>query len=152
MVVAAIVLAVVILGVITTMLLRRQLREKYAVLWLIIGLLVLILGIFPSLLSWLATLVGVQLPSNLLFILALLLLLGVSLHLSWELSQSEDESRRLAEEVAILRADIEALRLDLGGIRQARPFTDRGRTTRDGTRSGLEGDQEDPPDISQSGG
>jgi hypothetical protein len=110
MVLAAIVIAVAILAVIMTMLLRRQLREKYAVLWLVIGLLVLVLGVFPGLLSWLAHVVGVQLPSNLLFILTLLLLLGVALHHSWELSKSEEETRRLAEEVAILRADVEELR------------------------------------------
>ena len=32
------------------MLLARKLREKYAVMWLVIGLAVLVLGIFPQLL------------------------------------------------------------------------------------------------------
>ncbi|NNC13078.1 DUF2304 family protein [Planctomonas sp. JC2975] len=123
MVVAAIVLAVIIIVIIGTMLLRRQLREKYAVLWLIIGLLVLILGLFPSLLVWLTGIVGVQLPSNLLFILALLLLLGVTLHLSWELSHSEDETRRLAEDIAILRADVDELRAEHASPQSGSPPT-----------------------------
>ncbi|GAA1668513.1 hypothetical protein GCM10009807_10790 [Microbacterium lacus] len=92
------------------MLLTRRLREKYAVLWLVIGLAVLILGVFPQLLLWLTAVLGVQLPANLLFSLAIVLLLAVSLHLSWELSQAEDEIRRTAEEIAILHADLDLLR------------------------------------------
>ena len=102
-------LTLVMLGVILWMLLTGRLREKYAVLWLAIGLVVLILGLFPQTLQWLTTLLGVELPSNLLFALAILLLLGVTLHLSWELSRAEGESRRLAEESAIARAEIESL-------------------------------------------
>lgn len=88
------------------MLRRRHLREKYAVLWLIIGLGMLVLVAFPQLLFWAAGLLGVKVPSNLLFAMALLLLLTVCLHLSFEQSQSEDEVRILAEEVGILKMKI----------------------------------------------
>ncbi|GAA1984870.1 hypothetical protein GCM10009777_18540 [Microbacterium pumilum] len=91
------------------MLLTRRLREKYAVMWLVIGLAVLLLGVFPQLLLWLTSALGVQVPANLLFSLAIVLLLGVTLHLSWELSQAEDEIRRVAEESAIGRAELEQL-------------------------------------------
>jgi len=109
MILGAILLAVILLIAVVTMLLRRQLREKYAVLWLIIGAAVLLLGVFPELLMWATASLGFQLPANLLFTLAILLLLGVALHLSWELSQAEEEVRRLAEEVAILREGVEGL-------------------------------------------
>lgn len=102
-------LAVVILAVVLWMLLTRRLREKYAVLWILIALAVLVVGLFPGLLGALTAVLGVQLPSNLLFATAILLLLGVALHLSWELSQVEEETRRLAEEAAILRAQLDRL-------------------------------------------
>ncbi|MGW9588139.1 DUF2304 domain-containing protein [Microbacterium sp. NPDC055455] len=104
-----IVLAVVFLAIVMWLLLTRRLREKYAVLWLVIGLGVLVLGIFPQLLYWLTGALGVQLPANLLFATAIVLLLGVSLHLSWELSQAEEEIRKVAEESAIARAEMHAL-------------------------------------------
>lgn len=107
------VLALVILIIVVRLLLLRRLREKYAVMWLVIALAVLILGLFPQLLLSLTEALGVQVPANLLFALAIVLLLGVALHLSWELSQAEDEIRRVAEETAILRADMEALRRTL---------------------------------------
>jgi hypothetical protein len=102
-------LALLILAIVIWMLLARKLREKYAVMWLVIGLAVLVLGIFPQLLLWLTDSLGVQVPANLLFSLAIVLLLGVTLHLSWELSQAEDEIRRCAEEAAIARTEITAL-------------------------------------------
>ena len=37
-----------VLAVIIVLLVRRQLREKYAVLWLVIGLATLLLAIFPG--------------------------------------------------------------------------------------------------------
>lgn len=101
--------AVIVLAVIVWLLLTRRLREKYAVLWLVIGLAMLVLTVFPGLLSALAELVGVEVPANLLFVLALALLICVTLHQSWELSTAEEEIRRVAEEVAILRAETERL-------------------------------------------
>lgn len=108
-VILGIALAVVILVIVVWMLLTRTLREKYAVMWLVIGLAVLVLGIFPQLLLSLTESLGVQVPANMLFALAIVLLLGVALHLSWELSQAEAEMRRLAEEAAISRAEVERL-------------------------------------------
>lgn len=108
-VIAGIVLAVAILVIVIWMLLARKLREKYAAMWLIIALAVLVLGVFPQLLLWLTDTLGVQVPANLLFALAIVLLLGVALHHSWELSQAEDEIRRLAEEAALVRAELVAL-------------------------------------------
>jgi hypothetical protein len=105
-VVLGIALAVIIIVVVVAMLLTRRLREKYAALWLLIGLAVLILGLFPQLLLGLTRALGVELPANLLFALAIVLLLGVALHLSWELSQAEEEIRRVAEEVTILRTQL----------------------------------------------
>ena len=103
--------ALAVLGLIIALLMRRQLREKYAQLWLVIGVAMLVLAVFPDLLGALAGLLGVIVPSNLLFALTVALLIGVTLHLSWELSQAEEEIRRVAEEVALLRLEVEQLRV-----------------------------------------
>ena len=122
--ITGIILAVVMLAVVFTMLLTRRLREKYATLWIVIALAMLALGIFPQLLLGLTDLLGIVLPANLLFAMSILLLLGVSLHLSWEQSQAEDEIRRAAEELAILRADHDALLRRVSAI-ETRPAENR---------------------------
>lgn len=96
----------VILLIIFEMLRRRHLREKYAVIWIIIGIGVLVLVAFPQLLFWSSGVLGVKVPSNLLFAMAIVLLVSVCLHLSFEQSQAEDEVRVLAEEVGILRLKV----------------------------------------------
>jgi len=107
--IAAFVLALIILVVIFELLRRKILREKYAVLWLVVGLATLVLAAFPKLLDLVASLLGVQVPSNLLFALSIILALGVCLHLSWEISIVESEIRDLAEESAIQRAHVARL-------------------------------------------
>jgi hypothetical protein len=104
-----VVAAILTLLVMLDLLRRRQLREKYAVLWLLVALSVATLAVFPQLLTDLATLTQVKTPSNLLFFVAALVLLIVCVQLSWELSRLEDETRALAEELGILRLEVERL-------------------------------------------
>jgi hypothetical protein len=89
------------------MLRRRQFTEKYAVLWLIIGVIVLVLAVWPESLRDLAHLIGIAIPTNLLFFVAIVFTIGVSVHQSWELSRLESETRKLAEDLAILRLELE---------------------------------------------
>jgi hypothetical protein len=107
------VLAGLLVLVLTFELLRRRaLREKYAALWLLVAVVALVFALFPSVLDRLAGVLGFQVPANLLFALAALVLLAVSMQLSLELGRVEDQSQRLAEEVALLRLDLEQLRDD----------------------------------------
>lgn len=114
-------LALLMVVVVLDMLRRKVLREKYAALWLVVGLATLVLAAFPQLLAETASALGVQVPSNLLFALSIVLALGVCLHLSWEISVVEDETRVLAEETAILRADLERLTLRLDAELASQP-------------------------------
>lgn len=83
---------------------NQNMKEKYAALWLTVSAIIVVLTIFPKLLDWLADLVGIETPVNLLFLLAIIMLIGVCLHLTQQLSKMADETRILAEEVAIMRA------------------------------------------------
>ena len=86
---------------------RRRLREKYAVLWVTVSLGLVLIALVPSLLPALADLVGVAVPANLLFFVASVVLMLVSMQHSNELGRLEEETRTLAEEVALLRLDLE---------------------------------------------
>lgn len=109
---AAFIFAAVMVAIVLELVRRKTFREKYAALWLIIGASALVLAGWPDLLAGVSKLLGIQVASNLLFALCIILLLGVCLHLSWELSVVEDENRTLAEEVAILRTSVERLEAD----------------------------------------
>lgn len=112
-------LAVFTVGLIIVWVRRGTIREKYAVIWLFLGALTVILSGFPQILQWTSQQLGVIVPANLIFAMVLLLLVGVTLHLSWELSTAEDETRALAEEAAILRNSLERLEVDVQDLKLA---------------------------------
>ncbi|MCW2615914.1 MAG: hypothetical protein JWN08_2908 [Frankiales bacterium] len=89
---------------------RRKLSEKYAVIWLALGTVIVVLAAAPSLLEAMAGAVGIAVPANLLFLGSAVALLLVCLQLSAETTRLEDETRSLAEEVALLRQELEAVR------------------------------------------
>ena len=97
----------VLVGFLVILLRRRRLREKYAITWIAVGAAVSVLGAFPRTVETLARWAGVQTASNLLFALALVVLLIVCIQLSAEITTLEDETRTLVEEVALLRLDME---------------------------------------------
>lgn len=105
----SVIVAIAALVLVIELLRRRRLREKYAVIWVVISIGTLVVALFPPLLSWVSQLVGIQTPSNLLFFSSLVILFAVSLQLSREVGLLEEQSRRLAEEVGSLRLRVDAL-------------------------------------------
>ena len=95
------ILTLILVVMVLTQVRNQKMKEKYAALWLIISFLIIILVVFPKLLDWLADLVGIETPVNLLFLLAFIMLIGVSLHLTKELSKLGEDTRILAEKAAI---------------------------------------------------
>lgn len=82
---------------------RRQLREKYALLWLSVGVAGIALGLGRSLVDRVAHALGVDYGPSAVFLGAILFLLLVCMHLSWEVSRLEERTSTLAEELALMR-------------------------------------------------
>ena len=112
----ALVLVVIVLATILQLLRTRRLREKYATAWLTVAAVVIVLAIFPGLLSRLASLVGVATPVNLLFALGGVVLLVVAIQFSVEISALEAETRTLAEDLALVGFDLRTLSARLEAI------------------------------------
>ena len=105
-----------VLALVVELLRRRHLRGKYAVLWLALSAVSLLFAVWPYSLSLLASLLGVQTPANLLFFAAILTMLAVIMQLSYESGVTEEETRTLAEEIALLRLEVEDLRKTLPSV------------------------------------
>lgn len=93
--------AVTMLVVIIEMLRRGSLRERHSLWWLTAAILALVAGVFPVTLDWAASVVGVQLSSNLVFFVGMGLLFLVGLQHSAELTRLEEKTRILAEKSAM---------------------------------------------------
>lgn len=89
---------------------RRQLREDYSLLWLGVGFAMLLVSVWRDLLHGLADMVGIEYPPNLLFLLASLFTLLLLLYFSTIITRLSQENKEIAQEVALLRHEVEALR------------------------------------------
>ncbi len=91
-------------------LLRRGiLREKFAVLWLVVAVAALVVAAYPPILDALAGFLGFAVPANFLFLVSAGLLLTVSVQLSFEVSRLERNLSRLAEDHVLLAEKVERL-------------------------------------------
>ncbi len=86
----------------------RKLRAKYSLLWLMLGVVIAALATVPGLLRWITDAANVYYPPSVLFATAIMLLLFISVHFSWELSRLEERTRILAEEVGLLTQELRA--------------------------------------------
>ncbi|WP_456789405.1 DUF2304 domain-containing protein [Cellulomonas sp. P5_C5] len=114
----ALAISAVVVLLLLWLLRSRRLKEKYAGLWIVLALAVVILGVFPDLAGWLARLVGVQTPINLVFLLGFVAVLAVCIQLSAELSRAEETTRTLAEEIALLGLRVEGVEAATSGDTQ----------------------------------
>ncbi len=86
---------------------RRQLAGKYALLWTAVAVVLGVLAVWPGLLTSLSEFVGVHYPPALFLLVTTGFLFIVVIHFSYELSRLEDRTRTLAEENALLRAELD---------------------------------------------
>jgi len=83
---------------------HRKLRGKYALLWVGVGAMLIGFAVWPDVIIPLSDWVGVEYEPAVVFGAAIAFLFLMVVHFSFELSRSEERTRVLAEEVALLRA------------------------------------------------
>jgi hypothetical protein len=88
---------------------RGQLRGKYALLWLGVGVGLVAFALYPDILVPISDAVGISYEPAIIFLAAIAFLFVVVVHFSYELSRLEDRTRALAEELALLRGEQEEL-------------------------------------------
>ncbi|MCA1825549.1 MAG: DUF2304 domain-containing protein [Myxococcales bacterium] len=97
---------------------RERLSLRDSLLWILSTAAVFAMTLFPRLLQAMARALAVEVPSNALFALAILYLTLNVLSLTIALSNGATRARRLTQECALLRGELDALRArvdDLAG-------------------------------------
>jgi len=105
--IVAAVAALLLLFVVFELIRSRRLQERYAMLWLLTGIVILILGLWRGLLSTIADSVGIAYPPSALFVLAAFFILLLLLHYSTVISTLADQNRILAQRLALLERRLE---------------------------------------------
>jgi cell division protein FtsW (lipid II flippase) len=105
--IAAAVASLLLLLVVFELIRSRRLRERYALLWLLTGLVLLALSLWRGGLNTIAGWFGVQTyPPAVLFAVALLFVLAVLLHYSTVISKVSDQNVILAQRLALLELEL----------------------------------------------
>jgi len=89
---------------------RGRLKERYSLLWLFSGVVMLILSLSRELLEYIARQVGIFYPPSLLFLVAFIFLLLITLHFSAVISGISEKNKRLAQDIALLRQTLDELK------------------------------------------
>jgi hypothetical protein len=109
---------------------RRRLMERYALLWLLASVVLLVLAAWRGLLTTLSYKVGIHYPPSALFVVALGLGLLLLIHFSLAVSRLTDQNKVLAQRLAILQDRVEE--------------TERGAATREDSGQGELAEGRDP--------
>jgi hypothetical protein len=102
--IVSILFAAAVFAAVFEMVRRRYLRERYALLWLAAALALFVLAAWKGLLTAVSHAVGIKTPSNAFFVIAFAFLLLLLLHFSAVVSRLADETRVLAQRVALLES------------------------------------------------
>ena len=105
--------SIVIFAAITFLSIKRRSNVNFTIVWLIVGLVSLIQGIFPSLLDKLSGFLGVGYPPTLMLVLAILMLLGIIFFIISELTVAHDKIRELSIHVSLLNDEMRLLKQDV---------------------------------------
>jgi len=104
----ATVASAILLLVVFELIRSRRLRERYALLWLLTGVVLLVLSAWRGGLNKIADWVGVETyPPAILFAITSLFILVVLLHYSTVISKLSDQNSILAQRLALLEERVE---------------------------------------------
>ena len=98
-----------LVGIIIELIRQNRLKEHYAIIWLCTAMSIFIFGIWPDSLNLISRIVRLHHLTT-LFLVSFIFLLAIVLHFTLVISQLFDRNRRLTQEYAWLRFEIEQLR------------------------------------------
>lgn len=99
------ILIVIALSVIVNMIRKKGLELRYALSWLIVGVGVLILDIFPQLIEWISHIMGIASPINMLFFVGFCFSLCIIFVLTVAVSRMSIRIKELAQELALYKKE-----------------------------------------------
>ena len=101
-----IVFVLIFLVIILRLLKNGALELRYSILWFLTGLVLLLLGIFPDIMSFVAKVLGIYDVTNGLFAIALFFILLMLLSLTSITSKLNKQNKEIAQKCALMEKKI----------------------------------------------
>jgi hypothetical protein len=100
--IVAILASVSLLLIVLDLVRRRRLLERYALVWLGVTVLLILLSVWDGLLTGVASVIGIFYPPSALFVVAFGFVIVLLLHFSVAVSRLADQSKVLAQQLGLL--------------------------------------------------
>lgn len=97
MLLLAVIMAVIVIRCVT----KKKMRVQYSLIWIFISLSLLVVSIFPGIVFFLCDILGMEKPSNLIFLLGIIALLLVALVQTSIISKQSESIKFLTQIVSI---------------------------------------------------
>ena len=104
-IIVAVVIVLALAGI-ANMVRKEALDLKFALSWLAVGVIVLILDIFPGIMNYLVSLLGIELPVNMMFFFGFCCTLLLVFTLTVKVSKQAEQLKRLTQTIALLEENI----------------------------------------------
>ena len=118
--IVSVAVSIALLLIVIELVRRRRLTEEYSFIWIVCGTALLVLSLWRNVLDVAAASLGVHYPPAVLLLVLTLFVFIVSLYFSVVVSRQRQQIEKLVEELALLDADLRALRADQAVSRRSR--------------------------------
>lgn len=108
-----IVTGIILILYVIKLMVNRKMTESQSVLWLIIGAAAIILGFFPSIITFIANLLGIWYPPTIVFLIAYIGLLFIVFKNTTAISIQSNQISELFMQIALLSMENEKLKEEL---------------------------------------
>ncbi|HIX60423.1 MAG TPA: DUF2304 domain-containing protein [Candidatus Blautia gallistercoris] len=83
---------------------QSKLQIEYAIFWIVFSFILIFMSLFPGVVSFFTWLAGIQAPVNLVFMAIIFILILKLFSMTVKLSELENKTKELAQEIAIQQA------------------------------------------------
>ena len=97
---------------------ERLIKEKYSLVWLLIGVFVFVMSVFRGLLEGFSALIGVEYAPSAFFALLIAFAYLLLLNLSVSISGLKAQNKAISQEVGLLRLRVEELEKEWAGTKE----------------------------------
>ncbi|MEA4821268.1 MAG: DUF2304 domain-containing protein [Erysipelotrichales bacterium] len=94
---------------------KVNMNVRYTIVWIIWGVIILLLSIFPTAIDKLSILLGIALPTNTLFLIFIFLVYLMCFYLFIKVSEMNEKIKQLTYEVAITKKELDDLKSEEKG-------------------------------------
>ena len=108
-----IVIGIIVLAMIffiANMVRKKKIDLRYALSWLCLAVIILLLDIFPQIVFAFADLIGISVPSNMVFFVGFIFVVILIYSVTVSVSRLSLKVKRLTQELALLREEMERMK------------------------------------------